>query len=77
MSMISDKQFDEALGFLSFAHEIHVEGRLPKKRENVVDWNYNKDPEIIQREKERVERSNLQSKHGDTAEFYDQVIFKT
>lgn len=73
MTMISEKQFDEALGFSVFSSELDLENKFQHKGENITDWNYNKDPELIQREKDRIERDNLQSKHGDTAEYYDQV----
>lgn len=73
MTSISEKQFDEALGFSVFSSELDLEARFQHKGESVVDWNYNKDPEIIQREKDRIDRDNLQSQHGDTGEFYDQV----
>lgn len=75
MSRISEKQFDEALGFTSFSYEFDLEGRIPKHNpRDYPDWDYNKNPEIIQREKERIERSKLQSNDGETREFYDQVF---
>lgn len=73
MTSISEKQFDEALGFSAYSSELDLEARFQHKGEKRPDWNYNKDPEIIQREKDRIDRDNLQSKHGDTAESYDQV----
>lgn len=74
MTSISEKQFDEALGFSVFSSELDLEAKFEHKGHNIIDWNYNKHPELIQREKDRIERDNLQSKHGDTAEYYDQVI---
>lgn len=73
MTNISEKQFDEALGFSVYTSEFDLEARFDHKGQTIIDWDYNRDPELIHREKDRIERDNLQSKNGDTAEFYDQV----